>query len=93
MEVLSPVKTCDPWAVYTAQTFEKYAGDTVVLTSLQRKILDILKQEGPLSPESLIEKCDDPIGLEELKREFSSLRHMEKVRAAKQGDDIVWQLW
>lgn len=41
----------------------------------------------------ICEKCDEKIELEDLKREFASLRHMEKARAAKQGDDVVWRLW
>ena len=93
MIILSPVKTCDPWAVHSAKTFEKYAGDIKELTLLQAKILDVLKKEGPLKPESLLEKCDEKIELEDLKRDFASLRHMEKARVAKNGDDVVWRRW
>ncbi|MBU1194918.1 MAG: hypothetical protein KKE62_12790 [Proteobacteria bacterium] len=93
MVVLSPVKTCDPWAVHSAKNLEKYVGNQKVLTPLQEKMLDILAKKGPLTPDSLLKACDESIDLEEIKREFASLRHMEKVRAAKQGPDIVWQLW
>ena len=93
MEVLSPLKTCDPWAVHSAKTFEKFAGDKKELTTLQKKILDVLAKAGPLKPESLLKKCDETLKFEDLKREFASLRHMEKVRAVKQGSDIVWRLW
>lgn len=93
MEVLSPVKTCDPWAVHSAKSFEKHAGAIKELTDLQARILEILKNQGPVTPEVLLEKCGAPIELEDLKREFASLRHMEKARAAKQGNQIVWQLW
>lgn len=93
MEVLSPLKTCDPWAVHSAKTFEKYTGDIKQLTSLQAKILEILTKEGPLKPESLLKKCNETVELEDLKREFASLRHMEKARAAKQGNDVIWRLW
>lgn len=93
MEVLSPVKTCDPWAVHSAKTFEKYAGEIKELTPVQSKILDVLKKEGPMKPESLLKKCSDSLTLDDLKREFASLRHMEKVSAAKQDDDVVWRLW
>ncbi len=93
MEVLSPIKTCDPWAVHSAKSFEKHAGNIKELTSLQAKILDILTKAGPLTPDSLLKKCDESVDFENLKREFASLRHMEKARAAKQGNDIVWQLW
>ena len=93
MEVLSPVKTCDPWAVHSAKSFEKHTGHIKELTFLQTKILDLLTKEGPLTPEDLLNKCNDRITLDDLKREFASLRHMEKVTAAKQGQDIVWRLW
>ncbi|MBU3952180.1 MAG: hypothetical protein KJ658_08565 [Proteobacteria bacterium] len=93
MKVLSPVKTCDPWAVHSAKTFERYAGTIKEFTPLQANILDVLKKEGPLTPESLLKKYDESVDFEDLKREFASLRHMEKVRAAKQGSDVVWHLW
>ncbi|WDP88478.1 MAG: hypothetical protein HUN04_01460 [Desulfobacter sp.] len=93
MEVLSPLKTCDPWAVHSAKTFEKHAGNINKFTPLQAEILDLLTREGPLKPESLLTKCKEVKSLEDLKREFASLRHMEKARAARQGDDVVWRIW
>ena len=93
MEALSPVKACDPWAVHSAKSYEKHAGDINQFTSLQAKILDVLTREGPMKPETVHEKCGQTIEFEDLQREFAALRHMEKVRAAKQGQAVVWQLW
>jgi len=74
MDALSPAKSCDPWATYTAKNLETQAAD---LTEDQQRILERLAQ-GPLEPERLRKE----LGLEEaeLKRDLAALRHMEKVR-------------
>ena len=72
MIVLSPVKTCDPWAVHSAKSFEKQSGGIKALTPLQQQILDVLTKEGPLPPEQLLKRCD-AAGIEDLKRAFASL--------------------
>ena len=46
MDVLSPMRTCDPWSTHSAKSFEKHAGDVTPLTSVQSKILNILKETG-----------------------------------------------
>ena len=53
MVTFSPMKTCDPWAVHSAKTYEKHAGDERSLTPLQQAILKTLKDEGPLEPTAL----------------------------------------
>jgi hypothetical protein len=93
MVALSPMKTCDPWAVHSAKTYEQHAGDERPMTPLQKDILRILKDEGPLEPPALQEKIDGDRPLEDLERAFASLRHMEKVRGEKQGTRVVWRLW
>jgi hypothetical protein len=93
MVALSPMKTCDPWAVHSAKTYEKHAGNERLLTSLQMAILRTLKDEGPLEPTALQRKLDGDHPLEDLERAFSTLRHMEKVRGEKQGARVVWRLW
>lgn len=90
---LSPMKTCDPWAVHSAKNFEKIAGDTKQLTQIQTEILQILKTQGAIQPETLRESIGHSMDLADLRHEFSTLRHMEKVRAEKQGDKILWRLW
>ena len=93
MVALSPVKTCDPWAVHSAKIFEKNAGDDRVLMPIQQEILQILKDNGAMEPSMLLQLIKDDLQLSDLEREFSTLRHMEKVRGKKEGDKILWTLW
>ena len=76
MDIVSPSRACDPWAVYTAKSF---SGSEAALTENQRKILQVLEETGGMEPERLAEKLD--MSLSYLEREFATLRHMEKVRA------------
>jgi hypothetical protein len=93
MEALSPMKACDPWAVHSAKTFEEHSTGTGKLTPLQMKILEALKTEGPMEPTELQTKLDINLKFSDLQREFATLRHMEKTRAEKRGDQVVWRLW
>jgi len=93
MVAFSPVKTCDPWAVHSAKNYEKHAGDERPLTALQQAILRILKAEGPLEPDALQQKLGGSLAMDDLQREFSALRHMEKARGEKQGQQVLWRLW
>ena len=93
MVALSPMKTCDPWAVHSAKNFEKYAGETKHLTQVQSEILRILKAEGSMEPATLLKELGGNIQLDDLQREFSTLRHMEKVKGEKQGQKVLWRLW
>jgi hypothetical protein len=90
MDALSPVKTCDPWAVHSAKRLEQMgAGDQ--FTELQAKIMAILKKNDGVRPDILCRELS--ITPKELEREFASLRHMEKARAEKVGDQIILRLW
>lgn len=93
MVALSPMKTCDPWAVHSAKSFEKLASNPTQLTQVQATILQILKEDGAMEPEILLEKMGGKLQLAELHREFATLRHMEKARGEKQGEKIVWRVW
>jgi hypothetical protein len=93
MIVLSPMKTCDPWAVHSAKSCEKFAGDAKQLTQVQTEILRILGADGPMEPETLLARLDGGMQLAELQREFATLRHMEKARGEKQDQKVVWRLW
>ena len=93
VDALSPVKACDPWAVHSAKTYEQYAGRHQVLTPLQQQIIHILQANGPIAPENLMAQLDVSLPLKDLEREFAALRHMEKVRAEKQGTKKLWRLW
>ncbi|GAB6144681.1 hypothetical protein [Desulfocicer niacini] len=93
MVALSPIKTCDPWAVHSAKITEKHAGDHRVLMPIQQEILQILKENGAMEPSRLLELVTADLQLKDLEREFSTLRHMEKVKGKKEGDKILWTLW
>ncbi len=93
MVALSPVKTCDPWAVHCAKGFEKFTGDTKQLTPIQSEILQILNAHGSMEPDTLLEKLGGTMQLTDLQRDFSTLRHMEKVRGEKRDGKVFWRLW
>jgi hypothetical protein len=90
MDALSPLKTCDPWAVHSAKRLEQMgAGDQ--FNELQTKILAFLKENDGVRPDLLCRELN--ITPKELEREFASLRHMEKARGEKVGDQIFLRLW
>jgi len=45
IDLLSPLKACDPWAVHSAKSFSK--NENLQLNSSQQKILAALGKEGP----------------------------------------------
>jgi len=90
MDALSPARTCDPWAVHSAKRLEQMgAGDQ--FNELQTKILAFLKENDGVRPDLLCRELN--ITPKELEREFASLRHMEKARGEKVGDQIFLRLW
>jgi hypothetical protein len=93
MIALSPIKTCDPWAVHSAKSFEKFTGNTKQLTQVQTEILELLQAHGAMEPETLLKRLGHNMELADLQREFSTLRHMEKVKGEKQGQSVLWRLW
>ncbi len=88
MDALSPVKPCDPWAVYSAKSM---SGETFTLSKTQQKILNVLKDTEGIELEPLAETLGLELG--ELERELATLRHMEKLKAAMDGDRKVFRLW
>ena len=88
IDVLSPAKACDPWAVYTAKSMTA-AGSA--LTGMQQRILQALGETNGIEPEALVQKLG--IAWDELQREIATLRHMEKIRARMQDGRKVICLW
>ena len=88
MDALSPARSCNPWAVYTAKSL---SSNESAVSETQAKILAILKETGGLDPNILAEMIQ--VKLTDLEREIATLRHMEKARREKRGDRIVWRLW
>jgi len=94
MDILSPVRSCDPWSTHSAKTFEKHMGtDSATFSSIQSEIIKTLKETGEIGEEDLLEKLEGKIDHSGLIRELSTLRHMEKIGAKRQGDQIIWQIW
>ncbi|MBU1274657.1 MAG: MarR family transcriptional regulator [Proteobacteria bacterium] len=75
IDALSPAKTCDPWATYTASRL-----DTQELNPAQEVILKLIAQQGHATLAELMKAT----GLDEaaLMREIAALRHMELIRGA-----------
>lgn len=93
MTILSPVRTCYPWAVYSAKSFEQHTGQPAPLTPLQHRIINILQEHGSLAPPVLLPLLGGEVTMEQLAREFAAWRHLEKVRGEKTSQGIVWRLW
>jgi len=91
MDILSPPKACDPWAVHSAQTFLKGKDKLSTLTALQLKIVDYIRGRGEATIEEMIENLK--LTEKEIRREFAVLRHMEIVKATKKGDKIFYILF
>jgi len=91
MGILSPLKACDPWAVYSAQTFLQGKDKFSTLTPLQRHVVNYLREKGEATMEEMTE--DLKLTEEALRREFAVLRHMEILRATKKEDKIFYILF
>ncbi len=87
IDAVSILKTCDPWAVYSAsRTVTKDVG----LTGEQQRIIELLKAKGQVA----LEEICGQLGLDEneFRTHFSTLRHMQLVGACKKGGQIFFTL-
>ena len=91
MDLLSPAKACDPWAVYSAKTFLKNDSSGLGLTRVQQRLLEILQEEGPQERTDLCERLQ--LKEADLERELATLRHMEKIRGELRGGKRLICLW
>jgi len=91
MDILSPVKACDPWAVHSAKTFLKEQGRKLQFNQLQQKILELLREQGPIEPGKLSEHLQAKAA--DIERELASLRHMEKVRGELSDGKRLVRIW
>lgn len=85
LEVMSPLRTCDPWAVHTAKSLKDLPGGQN-LTPRQQQLYDLVKEKGEL----LREDAGRLLGVseDELQREFAVLRHLEMLRACRKDQGI-----
>jgi hypothetical protein len=88
LDVLNPPKSCDPWAVHTAKSF---ATQGQQLTTSQERILNLLKERGPVTAKEVMETLN--ISESEFKNSFATLRHMELARGFKQDNEIYYTLF
>lgn len=91
MDILSPPKACDPWAVYTARSTLQGQDKFSALTPSQRRLVDYVKEKGEATAEDIMAALS--ISEQEFKREFAVLRHMEVIRRSKKGTDAVYKLF
>ena len=91
MDLLSPAKACDPWAVHSAKTFLKGHGHEPQLNEVQQKIMELPRKAGPTEPERLSELLQ--IKKPDMERELASLRHMEKIRGELRDGKRLIRLW
>lgn len=91
MDALSPVRTCDPWAVHSAQSLARSKVGALEVNEIQKEILKILKETGGAEPAALAEKLE--IKPADLEREVAALRHMEKIRGELRNGKKFIILW
>ena len=88
MDILSPPKACDPWAVYAAKSSMQGTDRFSALTASQKRIVDFIKRKGEATTEEIINE----VGITEaeaLRRKFATLRHMEVLRGAKKESGAI----
>jgi hypothetical protein len=85
MDILSPPKACDPWAVYSAQSFLKGKDKLSTLTPLQLKMVNYIRQRGEATVEEMVENLN--LTEEEFPR---GIRCVEAYGSIK-GDEKGWE--
>jgi hypothetical protein len=85
VEALSPVHTCDPWAVHCARSLKDLPGG-LTLTARQQQLYELVKERGEVS--SLAAASALGVSEDEVRREFAVLRHLEILRACKKDQGI-----
>ena len=85
VEALSPVRTCDPWAVHCARSLKDLPGG-LTLTARQQQLYELVKERG----EVFYPDAASALGIseDEVRREFAVLRHLEMLRACKKDQGI-----
>jgi DNA-directed RNA polymerase subunit RPC12/RpoP len=88
LERMAKPVTCDPWAVYSAK---RTGGQAPQLTDGQERILNLLKEKGPLEGPEICRQLG--INEEQFQNSFATLRHMELARGFKTGDKVLFTVW
>jgi len=89
LDVRSPTRTCDPWAVYAATQARENAGLTGVegLTSLQQAIFAFVKNRGQSTATEITTKFS--LTQADFTNQFATLRHCELLKGQKKGDRVI----
>ncbi len=88
MDVLSPTRICDPWAVRHAKLSQDSESD---LTTVQHEIIKILTDTG--GAEMAVLEAKLGLKAKEVERNLAALRHMEKIKARPENGRKVFCLW
>jgi len=91
MQIVSPARACDPWAVRSAQALSQINADYAGLSASQAAILRVLRETGGMEAAALAARLQ--MELPELERELATLRHMEQVRGAMRAGKKIVILW
>ena len=88
IDVLSPTKSCDPWAVYSATRTRESSGLTGIegLTSLQQAIYAFVKNRGKVTAEEITTKFN--LSQRDMQNQFATLRHCELIKGHKENDRV-----
>jgi hypothetical protein len=88
IDIRSPAKACDPWAVYSATRSRETMGQkgTMGLTEIQQSIYEFIKGKGKATREQIIGRFE--LVESELQRHLATLRHCELVKGHKEGNSI-----
>ncbi|TAL15577.1 hypothetical protein EPN96_12500 [bacterium] len=88
MDLLSPAKACDPWAVKLAKgSFTSKADAASTLRGPEKELYELVKKRRRVSVEEAKESLS--LGQNEIQKVFSVLRHMELLRGSKRADGGV----
>jgi len=91
MDILSPSRACDPWAVHSAKTFLEGREKLSELTPPQLKIVNYIKEKKEATAEELMK--DLQITEKDFKAYFATLRHMEVLAATKKEGKVFYTLF
>jgi hypothetical protein len=91
MDALSPVRSCDPWAIHSAKRLEAAGSQGLQLNEIQSRIIDFLRNAVEAEPADMRKNLQISEGT--FKRETAALRHMEKIRGRLKDGRVVLRLW
>jgi hypothetical protein len=83
MDLLSPAKACDPWAVKLAKGAMQ-SGPPAELQGLEKALYDLVRERGRVPKEEVAQILGT--APREVERAFSVLRHMELLRGRRRDD-------